>query len=452
MRRARERLPPSRWSARTRVTVTATLLVLLLLAAEAMILFQVVRFTVFDGLHDGGTRAIAHLSETVRTTDPRGRLHVTDTEFTLLQVQDDQGRVLASSGALEGRGPVDVPAPARPDHPVHRSADFAGEGEVYWVTERVHSPGGWRIVHAGTTIREFKLQSAFIVMLGVAVLVGTAVVGYIVSLAVRRALRPVRTMSAELAEITGRAPDRRVSVPAAEDDVSELAQSVNVTLGRLEDALERQRAFAADVSHELRSPLTGLQTRLELALEHPEDEDWPQVARAALADADRLQGIVADLLVLAKVGAGVEESRERVDFASLIRAEVARRGLRVPVEVSVPEEMVAHATPRHMARVLRNLLDNAERHAESRIWVSAAVEEGHVVVEVLDDGAGIAPEDRERIFRRFARLAESRERDTGGSGLGLTISRDIAQAHGGTLIVADSDRGARFVLRFPVGS
>ncbi len=100
--------------------------------------------------------------------------------------------------------------------------------------------------------------------------------------------------------------------------------------------------------------------------------------------------------------------------------------------------------------MLTNLLDNAERHAASRVWMTVAADGPEAVLEVRDDGSGIAPEDRERIFWRFQRLPEGRARDAGGTGLGLTISRDIARAHGGTLVAADSDRGARFVLRVPL--
>ncbi|CNF26256.1 signal transduction histidine kinase [Mycobacterium tuberculosis] len=223
-----------------------------------------------------------------------------------------------------------------------------------------------------------------------------------------------------------------------------------MTLNRLADVMARQRAFVADVSHELRSPLTGLCAQLELALEHPEDEDWPAVARAALGDADRLQGIVSDLLILAKLGAGVQVERERVDVGELARAEVRRRPGRVPVELEAATGVVVRATPHHLVRVLTNLLDNAERHTDSRIWVTVAVAGTDAVLEVRDDGSGIAPEDRERIFWRFQRLPEGRRRDATGTGLGLTISRDIARAHGGTLVAADSDRGARFVLRIPL--
>lgn len=451
MRSLGNRWSPSSWSVRTRVTVTATLIVALLLVAGSLIFYQVVRYTVLEGLHDQGTHAITDLTTLVRTSDPRGQLSARDTEFTLLQVVSEDDVVLATSASLEDYGPLDVPVPRNPGRAVYRTLKIPGKGQVYLVTERVRTAGGWRIAHAATPIDEFnRYQGIFIGMLVGMSVVGTAAVGYIVSLSVRRALRPVRTMSGELAEITGRAPDRRVTVPGPADEVSELARSVNVTLGRLQDVLERQRGFVADVSHELRSPLTGLRAQLELALEHPEDEDWPVVARTALDNAERLHGIVSDLLILAKVGAGVEAGREPVDLASLVRSETARRTRRVPVELDVEEGVTVLATPHHIVRVLTNLLDNAERHAESWIRVTVTAEERDAVLEVLDDGAGIAPKDRERIFWRFHRLAESRDRDQAGTGLGLTISRDIARAHGGSLVAAESDRGARFVMRLPL--
>ncbi|WP_396445064.1 sensor histidine kinase [Actinomadura sp.] len=444
-------LSPSCWSVRTRVTAAATLLVGLLLVVGVLLFYQVVRETVMNGLHDRGGLVMTDLVTIVQETDPRGILHVQDPDFTLLQVVDGQGGVLASSESLSGRGPLAVPEPKVPGRPEYRTVWVRGKADVYLVSERVNTREGVRILYAGAAINEFtRYKGAFISLLVAMALIATAGVGWIVSLSVRRALRPVRVMSAQLAEITGGESDRRVTVPGPNDEVSDLAESVNVTLDRLAEVLGRQRAFVADVTHELRSPLTGLRAQLEVALEHPEDEDWPAVARAALGDADRLQGIVSDLLILAKLGAGVHVDRERVDLGELARAEASRRARRVPVEVHAAAGVTVRATPHHLARVLTNLLDNAERHAASRVWVTVAEDGPDAVLEVRDDGSGIAPEDRERIFWRFQRLPEGRARDAAGTGLGLTISRDIARAHGGTLVAAETDAGARFVLRLPL--
>jgi signal transduction histidine kinase len=450
VRRLGDLLSPSYWSVRTRVTAAATLIVALFLIVGVFLFYSVVHSTVFQGLHDRGSFAVKDLATLVRETDPRGTLHVQDADFTLLEVLDGEGNVLASSESLRGRAPLRVPVSPVPDRLQYHTAQLHGMAEIYFVTQRVETRFGTRTVYVGAPITTFtRYTPLFIALLAVFVLVATVAVGWIVSLSMRRALRPVRVMSAELTAITGGGVDRLVTVPDPVDEVSELAESVNVTLNRLEDVLNRQRAFVADVSHELRSPLTGLRAQLEVALEHPQDEDWPAVARAALAEADRLQGIVGDLLIMAKLGAGVHVPRERVDLGELVRAEVRRRTRRTPVEVHVQGGVAARVTPHHLVRLLTNLLDNAERHTRSRIWVSVTADGPEAVLEVRDDGAGIAPEDRERIFWRFQRLAEGRERDKGGTGLGLTISRDIARAHGGSLVAADSEQGARFVLRIP---
>ncbi|QKW38110.1 HAMP domain-containing histidine kinase [Actinomadura sp. NAK00032] len=451
MRRLGGWLSPSRWSVRTRVSAIATLIVGLLMVVGVVLFYQAVRYTVFQGLRERGGFVAADLATIVRTSDPRGTLHVSDPDFTLLQIVSGEGGVLAASESMRGRGPLRVPAPPVPGRREYSTVEMRGKGGVYFVAERLRTPDGERILYAGAPITEFtRYRGLFTALLALSVLVATAAVGWVVSLAVRRALRPVRVMSAELAEITGGEHDRRVSVPSPNDEVSDLAESVNVTLNRLADVMARQRAFVADVSHELRSPLTGLRAQLEVALEHPEDEDWPAVARAALRDAGRLQGIVSDLLIMAKLGAGVQVERERVDLGALVRGEAGGRSRRVPVEVDTAEGVVVRAAPHHLVRVLTNLLDNAERHARSRVRVTVAADGPDAVLEVRDDGAGIPPADRERVFRRFQRLPEARARDATGTGLGLTISRDIARAHDGTLVAADSDEGARFVLRIPL--
>ncbi|MFC6930384.1 sensor histidine kinase [Actinomadura yumaensis] len=434
------------------MTAASAAIVGLLLLLGVVAFYQAISRTVYDGLRERGTIAVNGLVAVVRSSDPRGRLTVEDADFPLLQVVDGRGRVIAASDAMAGRPELEGAAPGTPGRPAHTTAAVPGvTDEAYIVTVRVRGRGGWRVAHAAAPLTEFSgNRPAFVTGLAIAVLLGTGGVALVVWRSVGRALRPVRRMSGELAEITGGRADRRVTVPGCRDEVAELAESVNVTLGRLQRFVERQRSFVADASHELRSPLTGLRAQLEVALQHPEDEDWPAVARTALGDAERLARIVGDLLVLAKLDAGVPAEREDVDLGGLARAEAARPERRVPVDLDVAEGAVVLGVRHHLARLLTNLLDNAERHAASRVRVTVAVEGDEAVAEVADDGSGIAPEDRERVFRRFQRLPEGRARDKGGSGLGLAISRDIAIAHGGSLVAADSDRGARLVLRLPL--
>ncbi|MEV5826328.1 HAMP domain-containing sensor histidine kinase [Spirillospora sp. NPDC052242] len=441
---------PSRWSVRARVTAVATVVVAVLLTVGVTGFYFSLRRTVNTHLHDRGLIVARDLATLVRTSEPRGALPIRDPDFSLLQVVTPQGELLAASDALRGQGPLRLPAPSEPGGTRSYVTEVPGVApDVYVIATRVQSPDGPRIVYAGAPIAIYTMNKGFFIgALATGVVLGTALTSWIVAFAVRRALRPVRVMSAELAQITG-GDHGRVTVPEQHDEVSELAQSVNLTLYRLEQVLTRQRAFVADVSHELRSPITGLCAQLEVALQAPEDEDWPAVARAALADADRLQGIVSDLLILARLGSGVEAEPHPLDLGAFVREEAGRRPRRVPVHIDAAEGVTIRGVPHQLARVLTNLLDNAERHARSWVRVTVAADGPDAVLEVLDDGAGIARDDRERVFRRFTRLDEARRRDRSGTGLGLPISRDIAVAHGGSLVVADSDAGARLVMRIP---
>ncbi|MEU4805525.1 ATP-binding protein [Actinosynnema sp. NPDC023587] len=265
-------------------------------------------------------------------------------------------------------------------------------------------------------------------------------------LATGRALRPVEAIRRGMAEISEHDLDRRVPVPPSRDEVSGLARTTNATLDRLERSLRRQQQFVADASHELRSPLANLRAGLEVALVHADRADWPRTAGRALADVQRLQDLTADLLLLAETEAAGPVPPVAVDLAELAREQAAERGLGCVADGPAP----VRGWPAHLDRLLRNLLDNAQRHARSEVTVRVAVDGPDVVVEVCDDGPGIPPEDRERVFERFTRLDDARARDTGGSGLGLAIARGIVQRHGGTLRVADSDAGARLVATLPV--
>lgn len=221
--------------------------------------------------------------------------------------------------------------------------------------------------------------------------------------------------------------------PGSRDEVARLARTTNETLTALEASVERQRRFVADASHELRSPIASLRTQLEVGAAHPELLDVP----GAVADTVRLQALAADLLLLARLDAGERPGRTALDLGALVREEVSQRGGdRIPVTVSVPDsgEFEVAGSRGQLARVIGNLLDNAQRHARSAVTVSVrTAERGDVVVAVTDDGAGVPPQERERIFERFVRLDDARTRDDGGAGLGLAIARDVAARHGGRL-------------------
>ncbi|MEV4505159.1 sensor histidine kinase [Streptomyces klenkii] len=271
------------------------------------------------------------------------------------------------------------------------------------------------------------------------------------------ALRPVTTIRTELAAVTASALDRRVPVPAAGDEVTQLARTVNATLDRLELAVGRQRQFVADASHELRNPVAAVRSRLEVALAAPGGPSREAVG-AALEDTVRLQRVAADLLLLARFDARAPmATAEPVDLALLAAEEAARRpAARVPVSVRAGAPVPLRGRTGQLERLLANLVDNALRYAASRVVITASLDEaaGRAVLEVADDGPGIPEEERERVFERFVRLDAARTRESGGSGLGLAIAREIARAHGGSLEVAPGGEpggeGARLVARFPL--
>ncbi|MFB4292875.1 sensor histidine kinase [Nonomuraea sp. ATR24] len=266
-----------------------------------------------------------------------------------------------------------------------------------------------------------------------------AVVAGMTWFAVGRVLRPVAAIRAKLAHITARDLYERVPVPRSRDEVAALAVTVNGTLDRLETSVETHKRFVADAAHELRSPIATLRARLELA-------EPSELTAEALADVDRIQTLAADLLLLARLDAGEPLPAADVDLGQVAVEEAlrARRRPGVELDLEIEPDVVISGSPGHLARLVTNLVDNAARHAGSRVRVSVRADGGGAVLQVRDDGPGIPAEHREAVFARFTRLDEARARDAGGAGLGLAIARDIATLHGGTLTAGVDGLTARF--------
>jgi signal transduction histidine kinase len=226
-----------------------------------------------------------------------------------------------------------------------------------------------------------------------------------------------------------------------------------ITLRPVERAHERQRRFVADAAHELRSPVASIRQHAEVAGAHPETTDVRELAGTVAQEGVRLQDLVDDLLLLARLDESPSPiAREEVDLDDVALAEAARlratTGLQIDTAAVGPGRVLGDA--KYLTRSVRNLGDNAVRHATSRIALSVAAQDGHVTLQVDDDGPGIAPEARDRVFERFERLDDARARDTGGSGLGLAIVREVVQAHGGEVALRESPLGGlRAELRFP---
>ncbi|MFJ2703010.1 sensor histidine kinase [Streptomyces sp. NPDC087428] len=478
-------------SVRARAALGATVVVALAVVAAGLGVLLVLRANLTD---QAGLQAEVAARETagqLALDVPYDKLETGDGEDHPVQVTDEDGRVVAVSEDLEaisGTGTDRVtpqPSPAAPekgDDGRDRDDDDGdddaasadpGRGEVstdeprfgngtatvdgdraayrFASVEATNSAGLTLTVHAGAPL---AAEQRAVASVRGAMLAGLPVVLLVVAgvtwLVTRRALRPVEGIRREMAAITASEDlSRRVPEPASRDEIARLARTTNETLTALEASVDRQRRFVADASHELRSPIASLRTQLEVGAAHPELLD----VAGAVADTVRLQVLAADLLLLARLDAGERPGNARLDLGALVREEVSQRiGDRIAVTVSVPEPGGLEVTGSRgqLVRVIGNLLDNAERHAESSVAVEVRAERGGVAVVVTDDGAGVPEAERERIFERFVRLDDARARDDGGAGLGLAIARDVAGRHGGRLTAAGAgERGARFELWLP---
>lgn len=267
-----------------------------------------------------------------------------------------------------------------------------------------------------------------------------------------RALAPVAHIREEVDEISRSTLHRRVPVPNTDDEIARLARTMNSMLERLDGAAVREREFLSDASHELRSPIASLGATLEVALRNSDTADWEDVARRALEDQQRLGSSVDALVTLSSLSemqAAQLHASQQVDLDDLV-LEVARRPGRVPVSTANVSAARVNGRPDLLERLVRNLVDNAQRHADTRVQITVQRDDNRVVLMVDDDGNGVAEEDCARIFDRFTRLDEGRSRDRGGTGLGLAMVASIAERHGGTARCEASPLGgARFVVELP---
>lgn len=384
---------------------------------------------------------------------------------SLTQVVDGSGAVVASSPALHGAGPLPGGDPL-PDDPSVQSTrmerlpgpagdSIAGGGPYLVVTTHtatateswdVHVIGSLEAAEAPIT--ELRTQ-VWVALPSMALLIGL-----LTWLLTSRTLRPVEAVRQATSDIVRRRNGQRLKGRHASGDTAPLAKTINHVLDRLDASTARQRRFVADASHELRSPLASIRTQLEVALAHPDVADWPATARDIELEVEKLQRTVDDLLLLARMDEdGPPLRKQQVDLDELVLAEVRRvreRG-RVVVDADQVSGARISGDRDQLGRVVRNLVSNAERHARRLVQLELRMRDQEAELVVADDGPGIRPADRERVFQRFTRLDESRGGDGGGgAGLGLAIAREVVRAHGGTIRVTERPGGgARLVVRLP---
>ena len=459
----RSRWAPARWlgSLRVRTTLVVVVVVAVTLAAGGAGLVWLVHRSLIDGLANNATaeaQAVAGVVSSGSVPNP-----LPERSGAAVQVVNGAGQVVAASPGLAGKAPATDQRPA-----VGQSATIAIPPVLDTSTDHdadlavvmtVQSPSGPLTVMAVIETQNAEHSTHLLALVLAVVLPSLVVVaGVLEWLILGRTLRPVEAIRSEVAAITAEGLHRRVPEPLAEDEIGRLARTMNEMLGRLERATDRQRQFVSDASHELRSPLAAVLTQLEVARAHPERAEWKDVSAAVMEETQRLARIVDDLLLLARSDEGqLTSRREAVDLDDIVLAEGARLRDRGTVQVDLHHVGAGRVLGDRdqLTRVVRNLVDNAERHAASVVCLSlqrtGPPEAPAVELEVADDGPGIPSDQRVRIFERFARVDGGRGRPSGGTGLGLAIVGELVAAHGGKVWVADTEAGsgARMVVRLP---
>jgi len=455
------RTSAARGSVRLRTTAAATAVVLLTLTVGSWVLLSTLRSALADN-QDDVARARA---DDLLTLAAAGRLpdrlpSVGDDGF--VQVVSATGQVVAATPHVQGRPPLATFAPAsgaataRTVRGVRDDRDF--EDYRVWAV-RGASPSGPVTVYVATSL---ELVSETVGALRRLLLVGVPMVGLLMGVitwwVVGRALRPVEAIRAEVTAISAGELGRRVPEPAGDDEIARLARTMNAMLGRLEAASRRERAFTADASHELQSPLSSFRTQLEVALAQSPGSDWPRVAHDLLDGSQGMERMVRDLLFLAREDEDASVApQELVDLDDVVLEEAARARVSSSVEIRTVAVSAApvRGNREQLVRLTRNLLENAVHHAARRVELSLTTTGEEVRLTVHDDGPGVPVDARDHIFDRFVRADDARSRQTGGSGLGLSIVAAIARRHGGSVeLLEPMDRppGATFVLRLPVAA
>ena len=364
------------------------------------------------------------------------------------------GRVIGASGPLRHFPPLWYPG----DSNVMPTSEVLGvlARDVRTVAVPVGRGNTRGVVVVVTSLEQYDHSVAYVrrlLEIGTPMLL--VVVGLISWLVVGRALRPIELMRREVDEVASVRSTHRVAEPANDDEVGRLARTLNSMLDRMSASTERERRFVSDASHELRSPIANIRTELEVALHHPEVADWGQVATEVLGQNDRMEQLVAGLLLLARSDEGsLPGASEPVDLSEVTRSVLgsgpAGAAAGVGPEIRLEAEPAFVAIPAiYLERMVANLVANARRFATSEVRVSVRQDAGQVVLRVADDGPGVPEAHRGRIFERFVRLDEARDRGEGGFGLGLAIVADLSRFYGGRIVLRSADPGAEFVLYLP---
>jgi signal transduction histidine kinase len=448
-------LPSFGIAARSAAVSAVVVLIALTVAGAA---FDVILYrSLLSGVDDataGRVRTIVDALHSGSPDDLDSALLTTGQRVVAIQVITPDGKVVKRAGS----------APATPLIPISEfdfnlqrgmPDDAVSNDDMRVSGQKVNGASGQYTVLVGGGSEAVEETARIVALLwaaGAPIIVGVAAAAS--HRLVRRSLLSVDAIRSRVAEISTSDLAERVPVPTSRGEISALAVTMNEMLARLEAGHRAQQRFLGDASHELRSPLATIVSGLEVAEAHPELLDANLAVDTLLPEAHRMGALIEDLLLLARAD---EQSlvvrKEEVpvhELAEVEAARVRRDGCTIHTRIA-PACLIGDRVA--VSRVIRNLVDNAVRHAKSRVDVQVGSDDSNVTLTVTDDGPGIAPGDRARVFERFVRLEPDRARSSGGTGLGLAIVAEVVAAHGGTVAIDDrSGGGTTITVTFPHGS
>lgn len=434
-----------------RSAAVSAIVVLVAFTVASVALVAILYQSLLAGVDDaaaGRVRNIAAALQSNSLNDLDSALLTTDQHVVAIQLISPDGRVIERSGSAPNTPLI---PPTEFDFKLRRGMpdDAVPNDDVRVSGQRVRTSSGDYTVLVGggsETVEATARMVALLLACGAPIIAAVAAgASYWL---VRRSLRSVDEIRNRVAEISTSDLAERVPVPASRDEISALAVTMNEMLARLEAGHRAQQRFVGDASHELRSPLATIISGLEVAEAHPELLNAELAINTLLPEAQRMNTLIEDLLLLARADEqSLVPRKEDVALDELAEIEAARvrreAGCKIHTDICP-----AHLTgdPSAIARMIRNLVDNAVRHANSLIAIGVDSRNGTAELSVSDDGPGIPPAERTRVFQRFVRLDSDRSRSGGGAGLGLAIVAEVVAAHGGTVTIEDRSGGGTTII------
>ncbi len=440
------------WSLRKRLTILSVLAAGVILAIGWAVLLGSLHGYLIRSADQAALESAETIAEQVRDGSLQSELLTTEEITTTAQVVAGRTVVSATSNAVG-----DPPFVSRPQVPgdsttfTMEKLPYDGDGPFRVGALGAAGPRGPVTIYVAVDVEDAYDELLIAAKVGgLAALVILSVLGGTLWFALGAAFSPVSEIIRRADNISGKGLHLRVPVPESDDEISALATTINSMLQRIESSVQQQDAFVADAAHELRTPLATLRARVEVELRRP-DHVSTALLTGLLTEVVRMADLVDQLLLLSRSDAIGGSEFEPVDIDDLVvraASEFAHPTIQLKVQQTTPVQIRGRLML--LEQILPNVIANAARYATDRIDVRVTTTDDTVAITVDDDGSGIPADDRARVFERFIRLDDSRERSTGGYGLGLAIVAQIVRMHGGRVAAEESPSGgARIRIEFP---